>query len=399
MKRILPIILLGAALFAYSCSNAKAENTRKNLESWFKEVLSPAKTSLEKASAGYSIKGNLKNQPNNLIILWERKPTTQVFIDSVRTNASGDFEIKGNTKEPLICELQWGSENSIFMIIDNNTAAKLQLSTNDPSYSIEGKGIESSVELKELLDLNIGYALQLQRIEQQAQGLPNTQEGYNTQMKLQSQYYQLMAERNTAVRNLALGKSKSLIPYFVISFGMLQEVDADLMKHAVESSKSYNANCKYTRDMEAYYNEEKKLAMGAVAPDFTLATPKGDSLSLSSLRGQVVLIDFWASWCGPCRRENPFNTAMYKKFKPKGFEIIGVSLDDNAGKWKSAIATDSLTWYHVSDLRGWGSTVAKKYKVSSIPATYLLDKNGKIIAKGLRGKELEAKLEEVFSGK
>jgi len=139
------------------------------------------------------------------------------------------------------------------------------------------------------------------------------------------------------------------------------------------------------------------LAIGAVAPDIKLKQPDGTEIALSSLRGKVVLIDFWASWCGPCRRENPFNVKMYDDFKDKGFEIFGVSLDSEAGRWKSAIANDSLVWKHVSDLGGWQSAPAKIYQVSSIPATYLLDKDGKIIAKGLRGENLYAKLQEVFA--
>jgi thiol-disulfide isomerase/thioredoxin len=108
------------------------------------------------------------------------------------------------------------------------------------------------------------------------------------------------------------------------------------------------------------------------------------------------LIDFWASWCGPCRRENPFNTQLYKQYHPKGFEILGISLDDDKGRWKGAIASDSLVWKHVSDLRKWSSMVVPLYKVEAIPATYLIDKDGKIVAKGLRGEALAAKLEELF---
>ena len=109
-----------------------------------------------------------------------------------------------------------------------------------------------------------------------------------------------------------------------------------------------------------------------------------------------VLVDFTASWCGPCRRENPNVRRLYKRFKSKGFEIYGVSLDQDLNRWKGAIATDSLTWKHVSDLKGWQSSAAQLYDVHSIPQTFLLDKNGKIVAKGLRGEELEAKLEELL---
>ncbi len=139
--------------------------------------------------------------------------------------------------------------------------------------------------------------------------------------------------------------------------------------------------------------------IGATAPTFTAETPQGDSLSLESLRGQVVLLDFWASWCGPCRRENPNVVRMYNKFKDQGFEILGVSLDDKKDRWEKAIADDKLDWLHVSDLKGWRSEYGRLYGVTSIPQTVLLDRQGNILARNLRGADLERKLAEVLGGK
>jgi peroxiredoxin len=136
--------------------------------------------------------------------------------------------------------------------------------------------------------------------------------------------------------------------------------------------------------------------IGGEAPNLKLKQTDGVEKELFSLRGKVVLIDFWASWCGPCRRENPNVRRLYSRFKNKGFEIYGVSLDQDANRWKGAIAADSLSWYHVSDLGGWQSAAASLYQVHSIPQTFLIDKNGRILGKGLRGEQLEAKLEEVL---
>jgi peroxiredoxin len=140
----------------------------------------------------------------------------------------------------------------------------------------------------------------------------------------------------------------------------------------------------------------KKLAIGSVAPEIELPNPDGQNVKLSSLRGKVVLIDFWASWCSPCRRENPNMVRIYKNYNAKGFEIFSVSLDKTKDAWVKAIQDDGLTWTHVSDLKFWQCEAALAYNVTAVPYTVLLDKEGKIVAKGLRGAELEAKLSELF---
>lgn len=140
----------------------------------------------------------------------------------------------------------------------------------------------------------------------------------------------------------------------------------------------------------------KGLMIGGEAPDFTGKTPDGMDLSLSDFRGKVVLVDFWASWCGPCRRENPHVVKLYNKYKDQGFDVLGVSLDKTKDRWLQAIEKDNLTWHHISDLKGWQSEFAKLYGVRSIPFTVLIDKEGNVIATRLRGKDLERKLEELF---
>lgn len=138
------------------------------------------------------------------------------------------------------------------------------------------------------------------------------------------------------------------------------------------------------------------VQVGEPAPDITLPTPEGKPLSLSDLRGKVVLIDFWASWCKPCRAENPNVVRVYEQYKDQGFEILGVSLDRSKDAWTQAIQQDNLTWKHVSDLKFWNSEAAQQYGVSAIPYTVLVDREGNIIAERLRGGNLEAKLAEVF---
>jgi thiol-disulfide isomerase/thioredoxin len=135
---------------------------------------------------------------------------------------------------------------------------------------------------------------------------------------------------------------------------------------------------------------------GFEAPDLAGMTPDSSTYALSKMRGKVVLIDFWASWCGPCRKENPNVKANYEKYKSKGFDILGVSLDKDAAAWKNAIKADGLEWRHISDLKGWQSQHAALYSVTSIPQTVLVDKDGKIIARNIRGEALGEKLKELF---
>lgn len=155
---------------------------------------------------------------------------------------------------------------------------------------------------------------------------------------------------------------------------------------------------KALRYSDRFYNA-LTVDIGDLAADFTLADPKGKKHSLSNFRGKYVLIDFWASWCGPCRAENPNLLEVYNKYKGKKFDIIGVSLDggmeDSHQRWTRAIQEDKLSWLQVSDLGGWGSPVATEYAVNAIPMNYLIDPEGKIIAKNLRGESLEAELKKL----
>ncbi len=139
-----------------------------------------------------------------------------------------------------------------------------------------------------------------------------------------------------------------------------------------------------------------QVRQGYDAPDITLPTVNGDSIRLSSLKGKVVLLDFWASWCGPCRSSNKELTKLYPKYKAKGFEIFGVSLDDDKNKWRNAIKKDKITWLQVNDGGGWDAQTAVQWNINAIPTSYLIDKNGKLVARDLEGKELERALKDLL---
>ncbi|MEY5048399.1 MAG: hypothetical protein RLZZ175_1758 [Bacteroidota bacterium] len=170
------------------------------------------------------------------------------------------------------------------------------------------------------------------------------------------------------------------------------------LPHASKLRKAYAAE--YANDTKAQRYLERlpkaELEIGDLAPDIFLPDTSANFIKLSSLRGKLVLLDFWASWCGPCRRENPNVVKVYEKYKPFGLEILGISLDESKAKWTGAIRKDNLTWMHVSDLRGWSSVAGAAYAVSSIPQTFLIGPDGKILAKNLRGQALEQFLENYF---
>lgn len=170
----------------------------------------------------------------------------------------------------------------------------------------------------------------------------------------------------------------------------------DLYDSILQGTEAYAAGSPQYVAINSYLAPVRKTMPGQPAPELIYNDPSGNPVALSSLQGKVVLIDFWASWCRPCRAENPNVVRLYNEYKDKGFEIYSVSLDKNRGKWEDAIAADNLQWTHVSDLQGWGSTAAKEYAVSSIPKTFLVGRDGVILETGLRGKALEDKLAELF---
>ena len=212
-----------------------------------------------------------------------------------------------------------------------------------------------------------------------------------------AEYENLRIEQVNMIKKFVKERPQSYISPFIIrqylSYDMeLPELDELLVEldSVVHDSDDYKA-------LNERVETLKSVAIGMPAVDFALNDTTGNPISISSFRGKYLLIDFWASWCGPCRRENPNVVKLYNDFNDKGFEIIGVSLDEHRNRWINAIIQDGLTWPHVSDLKGWASAAGRLYAINSIPATVLLDREGKIVAKNLRGETLRKKLEELYA--
>jgi peroxiredoxin len=178
------------------------------------------------------------------------------------------------------------------------------------------------------------------------------------------------------------------------------EMDADELEAAVNAVDTNIAKLEIIKDLKERVITMKAVAVGQKAPDFTLDDVNGNPVSLySKIGSKLLLIDFWAAWCGPCRQENPNLVKVYNAFHKKGFDVFGVSLDRSKDDWVKAIADDKLTWTHVSDLQYWNNAAAKLYAVNSIPANFLLDETGTIVGRNLRGDALYNKVNEVLGGK
>lgn len=219
----------------------------------------------------------------------------------------------------------------------------------------------------------------------------------STQEAIRAEYNNLNTQYLAGLKNFVKTHPKSAVSGYVIYNDLgnpaipLTEVEEALgyLDKSIE-------NTKFVKLATKRVNDARGTTVGYTATDFAQTTPDGKKVKLSDLRGKYVLLDFWASWCRPCRMENPNVVAAYNKYKNKGFTVLGVSLDQNRDPWLAAIKQDNLTWTNVSDLKGWGNEVGRLYGVTGIPQNFLIDKEGKIIAKDLRGPALEAKLAEVL---
>lgn len=238
-----------------------------------------------------------------------------------------------------------------------------------------------------------------QKVVDAANAAPaNEQKTAEFQNSVQAKLKVLQDEQQGVLKSFITANPKSYLSLLAISSLGGPSADAAAMEPLYTGLDQSLKDTEAGRAIKLSIDELKATAVGAFAPDFTQNDVNGTPVKLSSFKGKYVLIDFWASWCGPCRQENPNVVKAYNKYKAKNFTILGVSLDRPDGKadWLAAIKTDGLAWTQVSDLQFWNNAVATLYFVRSIPQNFLIDPNGKIIAKNLRGDDLDNKLTEIF---
>lgn len=244
--------------------------------------------------------------------------------------------------------------------------------------------IRSSLADKKVDSINNAF-IEAQSKEETKYRIPVIQQAY--ELAVEQQKIQL---KNDILANI----SSPAVLFFIDKLDIM--TDFDLFSQVSDVLFKTYPDFKLVAELKQKVDLEKKLLPGMPAPEISLPDKEGRPITLSSLRGNVVLIDFWASWCSPCRKENPEVVKLYNRYHAKGFDIYGVSLDRDAASWVGAIAKDGLVWNQVSDLKYWQSKGAEAYGVKSIPHTVLIDRDGNIIARKLRGEALESKLEEIF---
>ena len=343
----------------------------------------------EKPSAVY---GKLKNADKIYVSIQKISEQGEETLDSVLTDKDGNFEMKNPATTPEFYVLRTNKTNLVFLLLKAGDRVEVSgdASKLEDTYKVHGsKDSELILRLRNFdrhLSDSLNQVYETKRVLE-----PENKDSIG--MSLQ-QYYSF--HMDSFAKKFIQDNMNSLVSLSATKF-LNQQEELSLMSDLRDSLLKHYPDNKYVNDYDALIAALKKLPPGSECPDITLQTPDGKLLSLTSFRGKVVLIDFWASWCGPCRRDNPQIVDIYNRYRGKHFEIFGVSLDENIDAWKNAIVKDKITWPQVSELRRWDSHVVQEFNVEAIPYNILIDREGNIIAKGLRIEDLENKIAEAIA--
>ena len=340
----------------------------------------------------YKIVGSITGIDSGLVILQKRAGGEWKVIDSAQL-VSGKFNIKGTIQSPELWYLSVKNSKIYVPLFVENSVITVDILAD----SMEGTAIKGSLTQE-------AYEKFLKQMEPINEEMNVIYQDYRSakeiddevaMAKADSMYEEVEARQKEQILTFARENNSCVVaPYLIYRNAYMYDL-SDL-EEAVQAMDTILNTSIYMQELTEQVAILKAVQIGQPAPGFTQADTAGNAMTLSSLKGNVLLIDFWASWCGPCRSENPNVVEAWKKYHAKGFDILGVSLDKDRDKWIEAIQADNLTWNHVSDLQYWNNEASNLYGVRSIPSNVLLDQEGVIIARNLRGEELLNKLEELL---
>lgn len=356
----------------------------------------------------YTISGTIKGHPAKSILLEKLGLQKVTTIDSAKIDEKGFFKMSG-VSEKGFYRLKL-DEQVFFLFMLEPTEYKVEVDmAKKPDY-FTMTGSKDNDEFQSVFK-------QMSAVQQEVQGWNQAYQVYaqqhaspDTLMFLKQQLENSAGKFEAYIRDSSKTARNPLIAMFYVTNGPVDRFPQENLA-VVQRMEKEMPNSSYTKEFKEVYTAYEKQAkaqqeavkaaenvgIGKEAPEIDLKNPEGKSIKLSSLKGKVVLLDFWASWCGPCRMEMPNVVAAYNKYKDKGFTVYSVSLDKDGAAWKNSIANLGMVWEnHVSDLKWWQCEAAVRYGVQGIPAAYLLDRNGVIVATNLRGEELDKKLAELI---
>lgn len=344
---------------------------------------------------GYvQIEGSINHPADKGYVVLEQIGEEDInVVDTLMVSSDSTFRYSLDNKKPGFYRLNLYDKQYVNLILDQENV----------NIVADGNRPDGFVKVSGSTDTDYFYAVnEIMRDFQQKVNELNADfmkaradEDEEAMKAVESRYKELEAENTAKIKAEINKMGNSIAVFYAVNF-LDAEKEFAYLSELAEKFKKNLPDSRYTEQFVVQVEDLRKLAIGMPAPDIALPNPEGDTVKLSSLRGKYVMIDFWAAWCKPCRMENPNVVRLYNKYKDQGFEIYGVSLDRTKEAWVDAIQADQLGWTHVSDLKYFDSEAASLYNINAIPATILLDREGNIIAKNLRGQELAEKLAELF---
>ena len=356
-------------------------------------VFALAVVSCQSVKDEFSITGSIAGVETGKVYLLKFVTGQPVNVDTADV-VGGKFAFKGKMPMPDIRLLRLNEKDYFAQFFLDNASITVKANKDSlRSTKITGSPTQDIFQI---------YVSEMEKLSKEGLALKNKyytaqNSGNNAEAEKAKIDYQALFDNNLVfTKNFVNEHPTSIVSAYVSVSQLAAQIKEDELEAIVSKFPAELNTSEYVVKLKELIQEQKKTAVGTIAPDFTMNDPEGKAIQLSTFRGKVVLVDFWASWCGPCRQENPNVVKLYQQYHPKGFEILGVSLDREKDKWLKAIQDDKLSWIHVSDLKFWQNAAARLYAVYNIPQSFLLDKDGKIIAKGLRGEQLEKKLKELF---